>query len=579
MDHLQKIIKGLTNPMAYPHIPGEVIFIQTAISAVFIAGDLVYKVKKPVDFGYLDFTTLEKRKFYSEEEVRLNRRLCPDIYLGVVPVTDDAGRITVGGTGEIIDYTVKMKRLPQAGMMDEMLERGEVTEGHITKIARALVPFYRDARTGSGIDVFGTIESFSVNTDENFNQTAQFIGETITERQFDEIKEYTRNFYVDNADLFEERIRGGFIREGHGDLHSRNICIIDATAVKSLSGVHSRNEVHAKGESVVSGNGINVYVYDCIEFNERFRIGDVAEDIAFLAMDIDFHLYPALSRHFVDEYVRLSGDKRMRDILNFYKCYTAYVRGKVMSLILTEPEESYVEKEEAKSDARSYFSLAYHYAVMRKKPFLLITMGLSGTGKSTVADGLSFEMDFEVISSDVVRKELVGIDPYERRREGFGDGIYSEEMTEKTYSEIFRRARELLQGGRSIILDGAFLQKGKRDRAKDLAKECGARFYEIETICPENVAKERLAERMTKRGVSDATSEVYQKQKELFAVERAPISDHRRNESRGMEGIREIDRVRIIPGDSMERVITVDTTILSDDEIRSVIRQLLFSDS
>ena len=257
---LARIIEALSNRRAYPHGPRTVRVVQTHISVVFIADDLVFKIKKPVSFGFLDFSDLEKRKYYCEEEVRLNKRLCPDIYLGVVPVTDDGTGAVIEGTGPVVEYAVRMKRLPEDSMMDGLLSRGLVSAGDVGRIADVLVPFYRGALSGPRIDRYGTMPVIGLNCDENFNQTRPYIGKTISPELFEGVKEFTEHTFKTKADLFEERVRGGFIREGHGDLHSRNICV-------------TRQDV---------------YIYDCIEFNERFRMGDVAQDIAFLSMDLDF---------------------------------------------------------------------------------------------------------------------------------------------------------------------------------------------------------------------------------------------------------------------------------------------------
>jgi aminoglycoside phosphotransferase family enzyme/predicted kinase len=498
MDELQKLIDGLKRPTAYPHRPDEVIFIQTSISVVFVAGEYVYKIKKPVNFGYLDFSTLEKRKFFCEEELRLNRRLCPDIYLDIVPITKERGEIQVGGTGTTVDFAVLMKRLPQEGMMDELLHRGEVEEGHVIRIARLLVPFYREARTGPGIDKFGTISSFSVNTDENFSQTEKYIGVTISKDAYEDIRGYTERFYSEKESLFTHRIDGGYIRECHGDLHSRNICITEK----------------------------DVYIYDCIEFNERFRISDVAEDIAFLAMDLDFHLFPSLSRSFVSEYVRLSRDETLREILTFYKSYTAFVRGKVLSFILDETEESEAEKTWARDQARYYFHLARVYALSETHPLIIITCGLSGSGKSKIATHIASEMDMEIIRSDAVRKELSGIRPEEHRYESFSGGIYSREMTRRTYDELFFRAEKTLREKRSVIIDASYLRGEEREKVRELAGKVDAQFYILFTRCPDDVTRTRLVERVHEGTISDATIDIYEKQKEIIEPPKIEEEDY-----------------------------------------------------
>jgi len=482
------LIEALRDRRAYPHGPRTVRVVQTHISAVFIADDLVFKIKKPVNFGFLDFSDLDKRKQYCEEEVRLNARLCPDVYLGVVPVTDDGAGIRIEGTGTVVEYAVKMKRLPEDAMMDGLRARGAVTPDDGGRIVDILVPFYRAARTGPGIDQYGTIPAVKFNCDENFTQIEPYIGKTISPPILESIREFTDRAYVRKSDLFEARIRGGFIREGHGDLHSRNICLTPQ----------------------------DIYIYDCIEFNDRFRMGDAAQDIAFLSMDLDYFRYPALARSFVDTYVRRSGDTGLVDLIDFYACYRAFARGKVISFELDQPEIGDEAKEQAVSRARAYFTLAHHYAVKEVSPFLVIMSGLSGTGKSRVADNLAREMDFEIIKSDEVRKEIAGIDPDEHQYGEFGNGIYSRKMSEKTYGELFDRAHRLLSDKRSVILDACFLTESERTRARQAAEKTGSRFVIIAATAPDEVVKKRIEQRMEEKNVSDATFSIYLKQKLFY---------------------------------------------------------------
>ncbi|MBN2224351.1 MAG: AAA family ATPase [Deltaproteobacteria bacterium] len=504
---LTRLIEALKDRRAYPHRPKTVHVLQTHISAVFIADDLVFKIKKPVDFGFLDFSDLDKRKYYCEEEARLNARLCPDIYLGVVPITDNGTHIEIQGNGTVVEYGVKMKRLDEDSMMNGLLDRGLVTSGDVGRIAGVLEPFYRSVRTGPRIDRYGTIPVIGLNCDENFNQTRPYIGKTISAQHFESIKGFTERVFKTGAGLFEERVRGGFIREGHGDLHSRNICI----------------------------TAQDVYIYDCIEFNERFRMGDVAQDIAFLSMDLDSFRYPALSRFFIDEYVRLSGDTGLGALIDFYACYHAFSRGKVMSFELGEEEIDTEEKQRAALRARAYFHLAHHYAVKETSPFLAITFGLAGTGKSRVADLLADEMDFQVIRSDEIRKEIAGIDRDEHRYGGFGDGIYSKHMTENTYNTLFDRARRLLSDNRSVILDACFLKEDERRRAREIAEETGSRFLILATTCPDDVVEKRIRRRMSQESVSDGTFEVYQRQKLL----RQPLTDTEQADALGLDTTRD----------------------------------------
>jgi aminoglycoside phosphotransferase family enzyme len=322
----------LLNPQAYPHKPQKIELVQTQMSFIFLAGDFAYKVKKEVNLGYLDYTTLEKRHFFCHQELELNRRLCPGAYLAVVPIVEEKGGLRIEGRGKAIEYAVKMKRLPQERMMDVLLPQGQVTPEMIARVAEKLVSFHQKAETNQEIAVFGKLDVIRQNTDENFAQTEKYIGTSITAEEYQHIKNYTDNFVDSNASLFDKRVREGKIRDCHGDLHAAHVCFTD-----------------------------DICIYDCIEFNDRFRYSDVASEIAFLAMDLDRYQQAGLSRHLVNTYVELSHDEELLKLLNFYKCYRAYVRGKVESFKLDDPCIPEGEKARILSVARSYFQLAESY--------------------------------------------------------------------------------------------------------------------------------------------------------------------------------------------------------------------------
>jgi len=332
MPPLPELVKMLLDPQVYPHRPEQVELVQTQMSFVFLTGDYVYKVKKPVNLGYLDYTTLDKRHFYCQKEVELNRRLCPEVYLGVVPVTRDKGDISLGGRGEVMEYAVKMRYLPQEAMMDGLLAANRVSSEMIASVAQKLAAFHQKAETSASISAFGNLDSITVNTDENFTQTEKYIGNTISQGKYQHIKDYTESFIEKNASLFHRRIADGKIRDCHGDLHAAHICFTN-----------------------------DICIYDCIEFNDRFRYCDVASEVAFLAMDLDHYGRDELSHSFVDAYVALSQDEELKELLNFYKCYRAYVRGKVEGFKLDDPHISPEEKTRVLAKARSYFELAESY--------------------------------------------------------------------------------------------------------------------------------------------------------------------------------------------------------------------------
>jgi len=324
--------RALLNPEIYPDRPTAVGFRETHISLVFLTGNAAYKVKKPVDFGFLDFTSLEKRKYFCDQEVVLNRRLAPKIYLGVVAITDDRGRVALNGRGETVEYAVKMKQIPEELLMDKLLERGLVTREMIKDVAERLVLFYGAAETSESIGSFARPERVKQDTDENFEQTERYVGSTITREVYETIRERTNDFLMRQREIFERRISSGKIRDCHGDLRLEHIFW-----------------------------GEEIAIVDCIEFNQRFRYTDVAADIAFLLMDLDYHGRKDLADHLIDCYIKKSGDEDLFRVLHFYKCYRAYVRGKVESFRLDDPSMGEEDKEAGGERARSYFDLAYQY--------------------------------------------------------------------------------------------------------------------------------------------------------------------------------------------------------------------------
>ena len=329
---LPEIVRAMLEPGLYQEKPEKVELLQTQMSFVFLAGEFVYKIKKAVNLGYLDYTTLEKRHYLCEHEVELNRRLCPDTYLGVLPVIQDGNTIKLGGTGNIIEYAVKMRYLPQDRMMNILLPRNAVSIVMVQQVSQKLADFHRKAETNTAISAFGSLDSIKTNVDENFNQTEKSIGRTISAAGYNRIKVYAQSFMTKNATLFQTRIAGGRVRDCHGDLHAAHICFTDGLCI-----------------------------YDCIEFNDRFRYCDVASEIAFLAMDLDHYGRSDLSKDFVNYYVKLSHDNDLLKILPFYKCYRAYVRGKVESFKLDDPYIPEDEKARVVDVAGKYFKLAESY--------------------------------------------------------------------------------------------------------------------------------------------------------------------------------------------------------------------------
>ena len=333
-DSLPDFVHHLLLPGAYPHPAPQVKLVQTHISYVFLAGDFVYKFKKPVDFGFLDFSTLARRKYCCEQELVLNRRLCPTIYLGLVRVCrSTAGLLALDGPGEVVEYGVKMVRMPEERMMGNLIRAGRLTQQMLDAIVTILAPFYEKAATDEEIEGFGTARAVGRNVLENLEQCGQYVGcDSLSREEYERIGAYVRRFLA-NEDVFVRRIAANRIRDCHGDLHSANICLAD-----------------------------RVYIYDCIEFNHRFRYSDVACDVAFLAMDLDYYGLKEMASYFIDCFKQASGDQGLSEVLNFYKCYRATVRGKIGLLTAHEPEVDQETRTLALARATRYFMLAQRYA-------------------------------------------------------------------------------------------------------------------------------------------------------------------------------------------------------------------------
>jgi uncharacterized protein len=483
------LVAALRNPEIYPDKPAQVELVQTHISAIFLAGEHVFKVKKPVNLGFLDFTTLEKRKFYCQQEVDLNRRLAAEVYLGVAEIRAHEGKISIGaGPGEVIEYAVHMKRIPMECQMDRLLAKGAIPPGAVEKLAAKIARFHARAATNPEISSFGEIQMVRGNVEENFAQTEKYVGEVFAPGLYRETIEATRLFMNRQTLLFEKRVRQGKIRDCHGDLHLQHICLA--------------------GE---------IIIFDCIEFNRRFRYSDVAADIAFLLMDLDDHRHPLLSADLASHYLRITADWPLYLLLDFYKSYRAYVRAKVTSLRLDDPDISPREKASAVEEARRYYSLSHFYARRMNRPILVITGGLIGTGKSTVARSLAEALGWEWLRVDVLRKELFHLFPGEHRFEAFQKGIYSPDSSAQTYEALLHRAGNFLREGKTALLDGSFKKQAARKAAWELARKNGADFLLIECQCAEEVIQKRLAQRAGEKDEpSDGRWEIFADQKKDY---------------------------------------------------------------
>jgi len=480
----QRLLDFLSDVDSYPHRPPQVTMVQTHASWVFLAPPFVYKVKMPVSLGFLDFSTLELRHDDCKREVVLNRRLAEDVYLGVEPICENEGGLHFGGHGEIVEWAVKMRKLDPRYFLLELMKTEEVGTREMDRIVERLQRFYATQPPLPPGEVRTANEHLRQGTEDNFTSSAKFVGQSISPHALDAIAHYTREYFTRQSALLESRLQDGWIRECHGDLHL--------------------DHIHLSPEAV--------RIYDCIEFNTDFRCIDVACDIAFLAMDLDFNGRPDLARYIVERFAVLLDDHGIRALMDFYKCYRACVRGKVESMHASAETVGESEKEASLQLARRYFQLALQYAVAGSKRCVFVFMGKVASGKSALAVALGQETGWRVHSSDRLRKTLAGTPLNHRGSEVERTELYAPEMTRKTYDLLFEQALTVLREGHSVILDATFSKLEQRNAFKQIVAEAGCDVRWIEAYASEAVVCERLKERDRDDAVvSDARLEDYKR--------------------------------------------------------------------
>lgn len=458
---------------------------ETHISWVVLRPHEVFKVKKPVSLGFLDFTTTAQRLAACKAEVALNRRLAPEVYRDVVPVTRDAtGRHQLGGKGEAVDWAVHMRRMPIGDRADRRLAEGRLDRAHLDGLARRLAIFHAEARRDEETARHGTARAVGVNVRENFEQTRDAIHRFLQPQEAREIEARQMAFLDDNATLFAQRIRDGRVCDGHGDLRLEHVYFDDRDTVTVL---------------------------DCIEFNERFRCADVCADVAFLAMDLTWHQQADLAEGFLASYARHANDFDLYALVDFYESYRAYVRGKIASLMASAEASGPVARERAEQEARRYFLLAL--AAERRPllpPVVVAVGGIIAAGKSTVAQEVAAPLTAPIVASDPTRKHLLDVAPTEPVHDPAFDGAYSEALTDQVYEEMMRRAAVVLASGRPVIFDASFRSQGSRQQARALAARFDVPFYFIECQVAPAVARQRLRRRAEERSVSDGRLEIFE---------------------------------------------------------------------
>ncbi len=479
---------------------------ETHISWVFLTGDYAYKIKKPVNFGFLDFSTLAKRKHFCEEEVRLNRRLAADIYLDVVPLCGDPEAPTVWGNGPLLEYAVRMRQFDPDCGFDRMLQRGELSSFHMDLAARTLAGFHAGIAIAARDANFGSPESVSQPVLENFDSLHRCVeplmDDPMLSTHIAELEHWSinANRQLDNA--FQNRKRQGFVRECHGDLHLRNIIYWQDAVVP----------------------------FDCLEFEPNLRWIDVLNEMAFLLMDLDDHLRTDLARRLLNSYLEFTGDFDGLRVLRYYKVYRALVRAKVAGLRLSQLSNEDAARAEREA-VGNYVALALRY-VQASRGKLLITHGLSASGKSWLAQRLLEQVDLIRIRSDVERKRLFGLGPTEASASAADQGIYSTEATTRTYARLLQLAQTLIAAGYSVIVDATFLKRADRQAFADYAKHGNIPFIILHCSVPAETLRERIVARAEKGGdASEANLEILERQLQT----QEPLSEEEKRYSMTMD--------------------------------------------
>ncbi len=469
---IDAILRAMTDPAFYPHDVSRIEIRQTHISAVLLTGQWVYKLKKPKDLGFLDFRKLADRERFCRREAELNGRLSNGVYAGVVAIhEDDHGRLSFGPGGRVVEYAVKMRQLPEEANLARLLESGMFNDDRLEDLGRVLAAFHAGALRSTDIDGFGDPDLIRFNMEENFEQIGPYASGLVDVEKWEFIRQVSRAFWQDHQDLFRHRVQSGRIRDGHGDLRADHVYLHEG-----------------------------IQIIDCIEFNDRFRYGDTALDLAFLKMDLDRLGFAEASGRLVAFYARAASDPEVYALLDFYAAYRALVRLKVSCMSLDQADED--RRALLQSDIRAYLGLALRYALSFGRPTLWVFCGLPASGKSTLAEATAEALFMPLFSSDAVRKEdgemsgasVVPIDA----------GPYRPLLRGRIYARLLNLAMERLRNGSSVVLDATFSESRWRRSAIQLADDLKTDIVFAHCVCSTATLKRRLAMRDTSPGASDA---------------------------------------------------------------------------
>lgn len=487
MTDLAQLIVQMQQPDFYPHaVADNIQIVQTHASLVFLTGDYAYKIKKSVDYGFLDYSTLDKRKYFIEEELRLNQKIAPELYLKVETISEIESKLILGGSRNVVEYALKMRQFPQSNLFSDLLQARKLDEDRLIKLGKIVAQFHLSAKSSDRISSFGTVEKINAALIENYQQSRKYIGIVQTQEQFEATKAYTDAFFSERKHLFQTRVKQGKIKECHGDLHLKNICLWQD----------------------------KIQLFDRIEFNESFRFVDTIYDVAFIVMDLEARGKSEFANAFLNSYLEYSGDWEGLLVLPLYLSRQAYVRAKVNSFLLEDPQIVETEKEDAKKTAGDYYRQAYQYT-QRKSGGLIMMSGLSGSGKSTVAKSIARNRGGVQIRSDAVRKHLAGI----ALEDSGTDSIYTSEMTQKTYDRLLELGTMLAKEGYTVILDAKYDRLALRQPVITQAQSENTPLKIVHCTAPIEVLRDRLDQRQG--DISDATADLItsqQKKAEVFTT-------------------------------------------------------------
>ena len=481
--NLPTLINQMLTADFYPHpVVEPITLIQTHISFVLLTGQYAYKVKKPMNFGFLDFSTLEKRHFFCHEELRLNRRLAPNLYLQVLAIAQDQDRYYFAPeSASAAEYAIQMVQFPQEQLLINVFDQGKLTTSHMQQIAQQLAQFHKAAATNDHIATFGTAASLKQVADDNYAGTNKYVGTAQTAAQLEQTRAYSDRRFREAAQLFSDRLAGGKIRECHGDLHLKNICLINDT----------------------------IQIFDCIEFNEPFRNTDVLYDAAFLVMDLQYRGRPDLANIFLNTYLELTNDYRGAVLLPLFCSMRAYIRAKVTSFLLDDPNLEDDAKAAARQEATAYYNLAHAYTQSSEGKIYMMA-GLSGSGKTTTARSLAIATNAIHLRSDAIRKHLAGLDDLMTRGT---DELYSPAMTQRTYGELLNLAIALTTAGQTVILDAKYDHQQLRQEVITAAQNHRIPLEIIYCEADPETLNQRLSDRQAANSdIADATPEILAQQ-------------------------------------------------------------------